>query len=336
MELSPEPFGKKQRKPGRPPSLTDAELANRRDTLASIFEVQWADFAWEFGQARKPEAVSKAFRLLAEFKNPVVSLLLELPSQASTERLRERRQELCEVSDQLSRAHRAFEPESKRLDRIEEAYSEACRRVSEATEPKEKRIHKMTAQTVLTDLEHAKVRWEDAKVRIAQTEKKQTELETLLRAQEASFAHRELRRFLNSRRYSLTPLNLASALAGVPYIGWCQSLRRCAKLQHTVQPSLRYTVFEIVRQILEKEQPRYTKEVVQVFRESIAKFSSEPDSVWELLGEDWAYLEAAIGEAWKPGDPVDARPFRITAAYFRRVYQPRTALDGYLAERQRI
>jgi len=53
------------------------------------------------------------------------------------------------------------------------------------------------------------------------------QLEVQIRDLEPSFARHELFRFLKSKRYEITPESLANATAGLPYMGWRQSMRRC-------------------------------------------------------------------------------------------------------------
>ena len=56
-------------------------------------------------------------------------------------------------------------------------------------------------------------------------------LEARLRDLEAPFARQELFRFLKSKRYEVTPLALANAAAGLPYMGWRHSMRKNAEVQ---------------------------------------------------------------------------------------------------------
>jgi hypothetical protein len=44
------------------------------------------------------------------------------------------------------------------------------------------------------------------------------------------FARAEVARFCKSARYRLSPLSTANALAGLPFIGWRQSVKRCSRM----------------------------------------------------------------------------------------------------------
>ena len=68
-------------------------------------------------------------------------------------------------------------------------------------------------------------------------------LRAKLKNLEACYAEIEVFKLIQSRNYRLTPQTFANAMAGLPYIGWRQSLKRCAKIPLGLKPDGLYCVF---------------------------------------------------------------------------------------------
>src|SRR5579884_3535608 len=81
---------------------------------------------------------------------------------------------------------------------------------------------------------------------LAQQEK---DLDVLIKNGEAYFARNEFLRFCTSKRYTLNPLNIANALAGLPFIGCRQSVRRCKKWPDD-PTGMSYGVFQVLEKII--------------------------------------------------------------------------------------
>ena len=75
------------------------------------------------------------------------------------------------------------------------------------------------------------------------------ELDNLVRDGEAYFARVEFLGFCLSKRYRLTPLNVANAVAGLPFIGCRHSTRRCRQWPED-SDGLSYGIFRILERIV--------------------------------------------------------------------------------------
>lgn len=64
--------------------------------------------------------------------------------------------------------------------------------------------------------------------------------------EQAYVVQEEVLSFVLSKRYAFTSLNLANAMAGLPFMKWRQSSKRCGKMAYRISKSTLYRLFEIV------------------------------------------------------------------------------------------
>jgi hypothetical protein len=149
-------------------------------------------------------------------------------------------------------------------------------------------------------------------------------LEAQLKILEAAFARHELFRFLKSRRYELTPLSLANAAAGLPYMGWRHSMRRNVKVYSVAANGSEYQIFKAVRYLsgVANKKKKTEREFVADFRENIPSLPSRYRSPREELAEKWLLLERAIQKAYRiylnKHNSKDLA-FEITRQYFVQI-----------------
>jgi hypothetical protein len=66
---------------------------------------------------------------------------------------------------------------------------------------------------------------------LGELERSVEEERNALQRESAHLAQSALLNFIQSKRYTPSPLNFAKAMAGLPYISWRQSISRCEKHQ---------------------------------------------------------------------------------------------------------
>jgi hypothetical protein len=164
------------------------------------------------------------------------------------------------------------------------------------------------------------------------------DLEAQLKTLEAAFARHELFRFLKSRRYELTPLSLANAAAGLPYMGWRHSMRKNAEVPSIAANGSAYQLFKAVRYLAGVANKKTEREFIADFRENIPSLPSRYRSPREELAEKWLLLELAIRKAYRmylnKHNPKDLA-FEITKQYFVQI-RSQSNVDRVLAERARL
>jgi hypothetical protein len=207
-----------------------------------------------------------------------------------------------------------------RLHKLDGAFTQAHGRsrriVKRARKQRRKELWKISA-------EHQK---------LADSEKR---LKARQRSLEGSFARQELFRFIKSKRYELTPLHFANAIAGLPHMGWRQSMRRNAHSRCLIVNGSSYQVFKAVRYLVESLNKKTEKNLVKSFRESIRLLPSRYRLPQQEFAKNWLYLERAIHQSFRTKPPRKALPCEITKCYFQQL-QTQSYLDTVLAEQAQI
>src|SRR6185312_1996915 len=63
----------------------------------------------------------------------------------------------------------------------------------------------------------------------------------------AAFAQSQLLKFIRERRYAWSPTNLGLALAGLPYMTYRQSVRRCKRARKSPTLASEYDIFRAIK-----------------------------------------------------------------------------------------
>jgi hypothetical protein len=151
--------------------------------------------------------------------------------------------------------------------------------------------------------------------------------------EEAHFAQLELLRFILSLRYSLIPINFANAMAGLPYMGWRQSFKRCRGRECQTVNGIAYRTFRIIQTAVSRSVDS-SESLVDSIRTFLKKAKAEVGFISELK-KNWYYLRRAIEDSIAYNPPHDALPYRIAAEY-QRISCSKTAVDVILEERERL
>jgi hypothetical protein len=162
---------------------------------------------------------------------------------------------------------------------------------------------------------------------------RQKDLQETLRDSEAYFARAEVARFCKSRRYRLNPLRVANALAGLPFIGWRQSAKRCGPRHCPNANGYTYQIFKIFRRIVDSCRRR---EALVEYTEQWLR--SRPESEFHAIAElrkNWYYLRRAVQEVLKTKQFSRGLPYSILREYLKRKSQP-SAADLLFEEEERI
>lgn len=159
-------------------------------------------------------------------------------------------------------------------------------------------------------------------------------LDKKLREQEAYVYRSELLDFLHGGKYAVNPRNLSNALAGLPWMGWHQSFRRCSGMPFNAA-MLHYRVFEAVSQICSRL-PQDTKPPVDFFRAELLKRSRTSDYSYQFLRENWRDLQLAIEECWQTERALSSAPFVLTSIFMRNAMRQKNAAELVLTQRAKL
>jgi hypothetical protein len=309
---------------GRHSELSDSELHHRRDQLVQIFEGSWSEIGWELQRCKKADDLIRIFTPVAVpgtwFREAMIIFCRPSQEPASGATRRKVRAEWLALAKPMSAAEESHRRAEERLRQVNwaltQAHGSSRRIVKRARKKRRKEAWKATLQY--------RTQYNDER-----------RLETRLKDLEASFARQELLHFLKSKRYALTPLNLAGAAAGLPYMGWRQSMRRSAKAPCIIATGRMYQIFKAIRYLTSTANRKTENGLVITFEDSIPSLPSRYQLPKTELAEKWFYLERAIRKAYRTKLHPKALPFEITKQYFKQL-QSQSQVDMVLAEQASI
>jgi hypothetical protein len=313
--------------PGRPIAIDDSRLFAVRDELISLFEQTWADVGERLPWIKKPADVLDAIRV---WDNPNVwtgnqytaKCLLRPSSIPATQKwLNARRSELGKLNRAVRAAYDTREKCRQDLDTAERALSDQLSDSDKAA--------------VLDQISRRGQKLADAKAEYDSLEKQQRDVQELVLDGEASFARDEFARFCGSNRYRLEPMNIANALAGLPFIGWRQSITRCKKHPSTHGEGQSIQIFRTIERIVRS---CFRRSDLAGHAEMWLRDKKTKQSLGAtVLRSKWYYLRWSIKTVLDADPRVSTRnlPFAITREYWKRTKQP-SNVDALFEEGERI
>ncbi|MGC2119612.1 MAG: hypothetical protein WA644_11060, partial [Candidatus Acidiferrales bacterium] len=164
-------------------------------------------------------------------------------------------------------------------------------------------------------------------------------LEDQLRNGEVYLYCSELLSFLRSegkRKRALTPLNLANALAGLPYMRWRQSDTRCSKMPADSFAQHPYVVFRLVERLFLRVGARRGKSLAERFRAALLNLPKKENYPRDSICQQWRDFRLAVEEVLKSKHQQAFIPYAITSAYLRNVSRPKTSLDNVRDSREKL
>jgi hypothetical protein len=296
-----------QLRPSRPrgveSAFTDAQLWNRRDQLVQALEGYWGRVGRELPRAKRAEDIVEIFRPLLEvYVSNIISVYCRPSAQpASGKRLRKLRIELKSVTTPWLNAERA---KLQALEQLQVADAAIARGKTRLLKRALKARRKEASQTM-------------NRYRILDERRRQLEMQ--IHDIEPNFARQELFRFVKSKRYEINAEALANAMAGLPYMGWRQSMRRCKKGKSHSANGGAIQVFKAIRYLVGIAADKAEKSLVAHFRGQISSLPSRYKSPKLEFAEKWLYLERAIRKACRSRPHPKLLHFEITEKYFAQM-----------------
>lgn len=307
---------------GRRDELDDSTLENRRHRLVAIFEATWGEVGLKVQKCKRAGDLAGIFSAIPGANIQDVLTVLCAPSTlpASRAAWRKARQELKALAEPDRVAANLNREAAERLQRAHAALAQAKGR---------------NLKVVRKEFVRCKREADERARGCREISDRQRKLVAHLGLLEASIARRELFRFLKSKRYELTPLNLASAAAGLPEIGCRRSALKCAGFERPPAEGVRYEIFKAIRYLMAKTNTKTNKKpaqaLVEHFREGVRLLPRQYSRAKVELAETWFFLDRAIRQTCKAKPRSGDFPFEITARYFRQTQQ-QTHTDILLAE----
>jgi len=323
-------------------TIRDGWLSGNRDALLNMFAFEWPEIGWQLAAPENRDALRLALQPLGDHANrQYINRLLRATSARGDEH--EIREKRAALGGAVTEMHTAQSRCSKCVA--------ACRDIEAAT------IQATAEQFEIVQLESSKRRIEcqTAQDRSRFATKMQLNLENELVDEEAAYAQDQLLIFIGKGKYAFHPLNLANAIAGlpfaigVPFMGVWQSHARCSKMKSPGWPNYRYEVFKTIESAWKNSSSSTTQPIIEIFETTIRALprtvvQEHPQMgpqkienyVRTFLCENWWHLQRAIKESLETKD--DPRPpfFIIASNLNKFVAEPKTFADLAVADTARI
>src|SRR5262249_34693377 len=131
--------------------------------------------------------------------------------------------------------------------------------------------------------------------------------------------------------YTVNPVNLANAMAGLPNMVWRQSMKRCQKLEKPAEYGFGYWTFKLIERVNNKASRRTFLSVLKI---DLKKQPKRNFAAREMR-KNWYSLQGAIKEVLPQRMHPSKVPYRIMAEYQRRTLS-RTAVDLLFEEEEQL
>ena len=315
-------------RPGRPIAIEDGELFGARDHLVWLFEQTWPYVGERLPWIRKP---ADLLDMLQVWDNPntcynqhYIAKALRRPSSTPANP-----KWLAVTRCRLGELNVAVRSASDDRDRCRQSLEKAERALSDDLP--------VTDRAAVEDqISRRRQRLCQSEVEYGALSKRQEDTQDLLLNGEATFARDQFFRFCKSSRYSLEPLNIANALAGLPHIGWRQSTIRCNREPARGANGKSIQVFRTIDQIV-RSCVRRSDLVGHAERWLRTKKTKKDTLGVSELREKWYYMRWSIKTVLDADPRVSTRdlPFAITREYWKRTSRP-SNVDALFEEEERI
>ena len=310
-----QPTGKTR---GRPKSLPEGELWGARSALLDLMERFWAQVGWEIQRAKNVQQLRAAFQPIPESSGRLDFFVRSAISRASTQIARLTQKNLGRLNSQVRLAYEHERELRERLDRARNALQQQAKNGAETAQ----------IESICQQREQILQAFCANYERLQQEER---DLRDQMMNQRAYIAQTELLSFIHSHRYTVNPVNLANAMAGLPNMNWRQSTKRCQKFEEPARPGFRYLTFKLIERVNNKSSK---KDFLAVLEADLRKQPKKNYAAQDMK-KNWYYLRAAINEVLQHKIHPGKIPYRIVAEYQRKM-SSRTAIDVVLEEEEQL
>ena len=283
LQLISESQHEQRRKPGRPREIDPDSLGRAVNELQFVLEQDWGEVGWLLKVAKSIADVRNAFAkiviqrcgYLEPFKDDRVR-------KANSKDIRALRNKVAELQERYRRDYSRHQSAREVFNRA----SAAC-----ALNPDP--VKKAQIQSILPDLRYRSQEADSLE------HAKRIELE-LLRSQlkecEAYFSQTEILGFLESNRRQFTPKNIASTMAGLPFVTARVSCERCAEYGIKPPHGVAFEMFQAIERMVH-EPVQDLSHSIDMLKEYLLNGPQSNLAHAALLRRDWYFLESAVRSA---------------------------------------
>jgi hypothetical protein len=310
------------KRPGPVSELSDPQLHNRREQLVQVFEGYWGEIGRELQDCARPKDLIQILTPLEEtYVGNLVAVFRRASSESgSTAEVHKIRKMCRKIVTARYAADQSYRKDIDDLQRVSSVLQQPVKSSHRIAKAEQKKRRKEIAKSAY---------------RYQQLSKTERDLERRLQDVEAGFAREQIFLFLESDRYELTPLTLANAAAGLPYMGWRRSMDRCRPCESNTANGLMFQVFKAIRYTMKTAPAKDANQLVAYFRALVLTLPSRHRLARTQLASDWWYLERSIRQALRSKVGFADLHFEIFKYYARQI-RNQSQIDRISAEHAKL
>lgn len=311
---------------GRPELISDSELARILDELSFALDQNWALVGWDLQCAKTPRDLQRALKRIRGFNCEALEvfrkrLTLETrKTEFGAAKLQGMRTQLEEAREHRLAAFRAVHSARQEFENLERALSKL--------DDSDKYLLQDLRKDRKANLVHLESRWRE-------WEESADSIAVRMEQLEALFAQYQVLDFIASKRYKLTPYNFAAAMAGLPYIAWQQSRKRCTGVKRKKTPCPKYDQFEIIAKACPPPLTR-TGDACRQLRDYLLNWSGSHGLAIQELAKYWRFLRLAAESLYPALEAPRAQLPFLLFKDFRHQIESQSESDAILAENERL
>ncbi len=305
------------KKSGRRSPIDNETLWHRRDQILACLIENWLELVPSLRCARTPAHVTKVFAAAKHTFSNEVFRNFRVRSSAGFERLFRHRKAREELS-------RKLRDSNKTASELGEFRADIANALRQATGDGREQFESMN-QSLTRD-------WQAFNDKCMRLSAEIADLTAQIEFEEAAFAQAELLRFIQERRYAWNPENLANAMAGLGYMTYRRSVRRCTARRSMVAKSLRWEVLRAITFLCENTRPR---QLLSELVENVLRLPPRYASAQHELTEKFYFLRIAVEESIRDCYRGEAFTFAVMQKYSRQL-RSISPLDVLCAEDHRL
>lgn len=307
----------------------DNHLVGSRNGWLSFLEKIWHEIGWHLLQIRNQgtgtmDDVRRVFELIRGKPEChwADSFLRGLPQAAKDTELRANRIRAAVLHDEINEMQ-----SQQREMKSTCAYAEIA--VQQAGENEK--------EVIQSDASQKKARLEELKEKLGKTQDESNGLDEEVRGQETYFYCSQLLDFLCKGKYAVKPLPLANSLAGLPQMGWRQSLARCSKMpRSSAYVQYPYGIFQAISKVWKRRSSNPELSMIDLFQTEIPRLRKKDSEARTYLSEGWRDLRMTIEHCSKEAHNDDFVPFVITQIFVNNRARTKNQTERILDERERL
>jgi hypothetical protein len=325
---------------GKPLTIGNDTLFSNRDCWIGLLSNWWVDIGWPLSRVRTADDVRAILASMPPPAAPEQVLLAPFVRQTSAapsaKAIQQSRNELKTLNEREYAL--TYEGHDTRQHRLTEHMREskvALREAWSAADPSREVIRAEHVERVVV-----LSRWRRD---IESVRRERPILLQILADQEAAFAQHELCAFIRRQKYVYSPLTLARAMAGLPYIGAAQSHRRVPR-NSRMWPSFQFRVFEIVEKAWKGRTNHSKAALLKRIEKRVRSIpTTRPDGsddhhaihARQYFVENWSYLVGVVDRIVLTDSPAGAIPYVLVKQLHERVSEASSA-ERVIAAKQQL